>query len=82
MINVNVKFFAMARDIAKTTDALFSMDKSATTEQLLGEVIRRYPGLEKWKPYLRLAVNRSYANENVPLKDGDEVAIIPPVSGG
>ncbi len=82
MITVHVKFFAMARDIAKTADASFPMEGQATTERLLDEVVKKYPGLENWKPYLRLAVNRSYANESIPLNDGDEVAIIPPVSGG
>ncbi|HXG37433.1 MAG TPA: MoaD/ThiS family protein, partial [Bacteroidota bacterium] len=40
------------------------------------------PKFEQWKSSLRLAVNLEYVNSDHPLQDGDEVAVIPPVSGG
>ncbi len=82
MMTVTVKFFAIARDISKTSDLSLSMPENATAEELLDEITRKFPGLSGWKPYLRLALNCSYVSSAAPLHDGDEVAVIPPVSGG
>ena len=45
-------------------------------------VTRRYPNFSPNPPDIVIAVNREYAHHDHPLKDGDEVAFIPPVSGG
>ena len=82
MMSVTVKFFAIARDLTRTSHLPMELPEHSTTEQLLAEIARRYPALGEWKPYLRLAVNQSYISAAVPLHDGDEIAVIPPVSGG
>jgi molybdopterin converting factor small subunit len=49
---------------------------------LLDGLCAEFPKLARLRPALRVAVNREYAAEEAGLSDGDEVALIPPVSGG
>lgn len=53
-----------------------------TPAQLLARLTEDYPSLAPLVPALAVAVNREYARADHILKDGDEVALIPPVSGG
>ncbi len=58
------------------------MPDDATVKDLVAAVCRRFPGFSPNPPTIVVAVNRDYANHNHPLKNGDEAAFIPPVSGG
>ena len=54
----------------------------AKVRDLVAVVTRQHPGLSPNPPSIVVAVNREYVNHNHPLRDGDEAAFIPPVSGG
>ena len=82
MNRVTVFFFAQARDLAGIEKAVFDLSPDATTSLMMQLLVDRYPALRELKDHLRLAVNRSYARGVAVLHDGDEVAVIPPVSGG
>ena len=82
MIRVTVKFFALARDLAGTDRAVFDLPADATTFLMMNLLVDRYPRLAGLRNHLRLAVNSAYAGGSAPLADNDEVAVIPPVSGG
>ena len=58
------------------------LPEDATVGLLAGEVARRYPGLTQNPEDLVVAVNQEYREHSYALDDGDEVALIPPVSGG
>jgi molybdopterin converting factor small subunit len=45
-------------------------------------LVREFPVLDGYAPAIKIAVNRRYADEDAELHEGDEVACIPPVSGG
>jgi molybdopterin synthase catalytic subunit len=78
---VTVKLFAAAADAVGKR--LIEGDWAGLTPaQLLEHLQAEYPGLARLVPVLAIAVNREYANTDRPLADGDEVALIPPVSGG
>lgn len=78
---VTVKLFAAAADAAGRR--LVEGDWSGLTPaQLLRELQEQYPGLVTIAPVLAIAVNREYATPDRVLQNGDEVALIPPVSGG
>ncbi len=53
-----------------------------TAAALLALLAARHPGLDTLLPSLQLAVNQRYAPRDAPLAPGDEVALIPPISGG
>ncbi|MBI4498216.1 MAG: MoaD/ThiS family protein [Chloroflexi bacterium] len=48
----------------------------------MARLTAEYPSLARYGPHLMLAVNAEYVRPDHPLHDGDEVALIPPVSGG
>ena len=54
----------------------------ASTSALLEALLQQYPQLEHLLPRCALAVNGSYVQEEEALADGDEVAVLPPMSGG
>ena len=76
-MRVNVKLFAMLRERAGADSVEVELDEGATVGDLLGEL----SGLIGAMP-VRAAVNREYSAEGQVLAAGDDVALIPPVSGG
>jgi molybdopterin synthase catalytic subunit len=81
-MNINVLFFGLARDV--TGFATEQLDLPGGTR--LGDLRRRYdkrfPRLAEMKQTLLAAVNQDLAEPSRILRDGDEVAFLPPVSGG
>lgn len=82
MIQVRVQLFAAARDYVGSREKNITLNDGATTGDLIQALIAEYHGFEEWRHILRVAVNQEYATLDTLLRDGDEVAIIPPVSGG
>ena len=82
MITVVVKIFAGARDIVGAGELQLTLPGQSPASAVLESLEARHPALTKWRPYLKLAVNQNYAQPSHILNDGDEVAVIPPVSGG
>jgi molybdopterin synthase sulfur carrier subunit len=82
VISVRVKLFAVAKDLAGTDEATLSLHDGALASSVLDHFLKVNSRFEDWKAHLRLAVNTEYVDLNHLLHDGDEVAIIPPVSGG
>ncbi|HUF17889.1 MAG TPA: MoaD/ThiS family protein [Thermoanaerobaculia bacterium] len=82
MIRVRLLLFAVLRDIAGSgeTDLVLRIGSTAgDVWQLLRE---RYPELEGYGAPPMTAVNMEYVPPDTPLREGDELAFIPPVSGG
>ncbi|WP_209466530.1 molybdenum cofactor biosynthesis protein [Symbiobacterium terraclitae] len=76
-----MKLFAAAAD-AVGRRSLQGDWTGLTAAQLLEQLQKDYPGLARLAPVLSIAINREYATPDRRLADGDEVALIPPVSGG
>ena len=81
-MKVTVKLFSLARDLAGFQEQVVQIGKGGVAADVVDRLIRENPRFEEWKKSLRLAVNYEYVDDAHPLKDGDEVAVIPPVSGG
>ncbi|XP_002968526.2 molybdopterin synthase sulfur carrier subunit [Selaginella moellendorffii] len=79
---VEVLFFARAREIVGVSQMKLELRASSTTRDCMEELLSRFPGLEEIKSVLIVALNHEYVCEPSQLKHGDEVALIPPVSGG
>jgi molybdopterin synthase sulfur carrier subunit len=78
-MSVNILFFASAKDVVGTASLMMEAD-GWTIEMLLKELQRQFPRFEQLNDRFLIAVNQEYADMNHVLKDGDEVAVIPPVS--
>lgn len=78
---VTVVFLASYREIAGTASTRIALAAGATVAELLAQVRARFPGLPD-ADRIVAAVNNEYREDDYVLDDGDEVALIPPVSGG
>ena len=81
-ITVRVRLFAIQRELAGTRELTVALDDGADVEAAWTAVAERFPVLAPGRPSLRFARNGDYAEPATPLADGDEVALVPPVSGG
>ena len=81
-MTVQVRFFAMLRDATGTDACALTLEAPARGVDAKAALVARYPRLRGLLDATRLAVNREYRTWDAPLGDGDEVALIPPVSGG
>lgn len=81
-MTIRVKCFALARDLTGYAERTFEMPAGSTAGDVLAAVVVEAPQLSPHANRLALAVNLEYVSRETVLKDGDEVAIIPPVSGG
>lgn len=81
-MRITVRLFAGYRERAGTSEVEFEVPAGATVGRLAADVDRRFPGMTESPGSLVVAVNREYRDHRYELSDGDEVALIPPVSGG
>jgi molybdopterin synthase catalytic subunit len=81
-VRVTVLYFAAARERAGTDRDSFDLPAGASAGNARARAIEAHPALAAIAPHLRLAVDKSFANDSAPLRDGSEIALIPPVSGG
>jgi molybdopterin converting factor subunit 1 len=79
---VSVRLFATLREEAGVDRLALELSRGATAEDAWRAVAARHPALARRRASLAAAVNRHYAAWAQPLADGDEIAFIPPVSGG
>ncbi|WP_281542869.1 molybdopterin converting factor subunit 1 [Maribacter aestuarii] len=80
---MEVLFFGIAKDIVGASHMAFSSESNTpeTVGDLKQHLVKTYPEFSRLTS-MAVAVNSEYAKDNVPLKRDDEVAVIPPVSGG
>lgn len=81
-MRVRIRLFAMQRELAGTRALEVDVADDATIEDAWTALVQRHPALASGRAAVRFARNGSYAPAETPLEDGDEVAMIPPVSGG
>lgn len=84
-MRVTVRVFARLRELAGHSDWPETLDEAATPASVAsvwGAVVRRYPELLPFEKTISCAVNADFARMSTNVKDGDEVAFLPPVSGG
>lgn len=80
-MNVTVKFFALGRELVGHSEMKMELPEAATVQALIAQLKSAHPRFAQLNSYV-VAVNMEYAGMSAPLHEGDEVAIIPPVSGG
>jgi molybdopterin synthase catalytic subunit len=81
-VRIRVRLFAMQRELAGTRQVELDLQEGATIEDAWRALVERFPGLAPGRASVRFAHNGGYAPAETRLGDGDEVAMIPPVSGG
>ena len=81
-MRVNVRLFARLRDIVGSAEIPFDATPGATLVDVWHALVREYPAIAPYADSMSCAVNADYARMTTTVGDGDEVAFLPPVSGG
>jgi len=82
-IKIKVLFFASARESAGTGQVVIELHPPALASSLLRALTEEYPDLDIAGKKISVAVNKAYlGEEDVQLREGDEVALLPPIAGG
>lgn len=81
-MNVQVKLFAVARQVAGTEVVTLELGEAATVRDARAALVERYPALATTMRHMLMAVDTEYADDDALLSSRSEVALIPPVSGG
>jgi molybdopterin synthase catalytic subunit len=79
---LQVLFFAIAREVVGKSTEERALPSPATVAAAMEALYLEYPPLLPLRRHLRVALNGHFVEEGAPLKDGDELALIPPVAGG
>jgi MoaE-MoaD fusion protein len=81
-MQVRILFFGVLKDLTGRASDLLNLPEHAT----LGDVVTHYedinPRLNELAPSIAVSINQGFAGPESPLKEGDEIAFLPPVSGG
>ena len=81
-MQVRVLYLGMLREIAGRERDVVQLRDQASVGDLYTELQQRIPKLQDFRGAIALAVNYEYADAAATLQEDDEVALIPPVSGG
>jgi molybdopterin converting factor subunit 1 len=82
-MRLHVRYFAAARDAATTAEEVVEVDDTVGTVAALRVLLmQRHPQLERVLPQCRLALDQHFVDDNAALRDGVEVAVLPPMAGG
>jgi sulfur-carrier protein len=81
-MTVTVRVFARLREIVGASEMRRPIGAGWTVRNVWRALAHEYPPLAEFEPSISAAVNAEYARMESPVSDGDEVAFLPPVSGG
>jgi molybdopterin converting factor subunit 1 len=81
IMQLNILLFGITREIVGQQKLSISMPEESSVPQLLEKLQSEYPQLKELQS-LMVAVNNEYGQAQQVLKESDEIALIPPVSGG
>lgn len=81
-MRVRVLFFGLLKDVAGQNSDSVTLPDGATVAELLANYEQQFPRLKQYRSSLAVSLNQEYASSDAALRDGDEVGLLPPVSGG
>jgi molybdopterin converting factor subunit 1 len=81
-MRVNIRLFARLRDLAGSGELVRDVAAPATVQTIWKSLVAEMPDLAAYEGTMSVAVNADYSKMSAPVQEGDEVAFLPPVSGG
>jgi sulfur-carrier protein len=81
-MKISIKLFAIYQEVVGSAELVEQVQPETTAGDVLQRLIDRYPQLAQWRSVTRLGVNLNFVEPDTLLQDGDELVLIPPVSGG
>lgn len=81
-ITITIKLFAAYQEAYGVPELVLEFPAGTTVEQVCERLIAEHPELAQWRHLTRFGVNLQFVEANTVLQAGDEVVLVPPVSGG
>jgi molybdopterin converting factor subunit 1 len=81
-MRVTVRLFARLRDLTGAGELIREIPEPATAHAVWNALVAEWPALREYEKTMSVAVNAEYSRMMATVTDGDEVAFLPPVSGG
>jgi 5-formyltetrahydrofolate cyclo-ligase len=81
-ISVTIKLFAAYQEAFGQSELIWELPRGIAVSQVCDMLIQERPELERWRLVTRFGINLQFVPETTLLRDGDELVLIPPVSGG
>jgi molybdopterin converting factor subunit 1 len=81
-MRVTIRLFARLRDLAGSGELVRDVASPATVGTVWSTLVGEMPALREYERTMSVAVNADYTRMSADVHDGDEVAFLPPVSGG
>ena len=81
-ITVTVKLFAVYQEAYTVPELILEFPPKTPVVEVQERLISEHPELEQWRNLTRFGINLDFVEPDTSLQDGDEVVLIPPVSGG
>ena len=81
-ITITVKLFAAYQEACGVPELQLEIEQGAAVALVRDRLIEEHPQLTQWHDLTRFGINLQFVDPDHPLQDGDEVVLIPPVSGG
>ena len=81
-MHVTIRLFARLRELAGASELTREVPDGSTAMDVWSALAREFPPLADYSKTIAVAVNEDYARPSTRVRDGDEVAFLPPVSGG
>lgn len=81
-ITITLKLFSIYQETLGAAEQVMTLPVGETAGDVRDRLIQAHPTLARWKDLTRFGVNLQFVEENTALSDGDELVLIPPVSGG
>lgn len=82
IIKVTVKLFAAYQEAYGVSELELELPAETPVKEVCDRLIAEHPQLSEWRDLTRFGINFQFVEPNTLLQDGDEVVLIPPVSGG
>jgi molybdopterin synthase sulfur carrier subunit len=81
-ITVTVKLFAAYQEACGVSELVLDFPHGTTVAAVCDRLINQHPELDQWRNLTRFGINFQFVQPDTPMEHGDEVVLIPPVSGG
>ena len=81
-ITVTVKLFAIYQEAYGASELMWRFPANTPVAAVRDRILKEHPELEEWRDRTRLGLNLQFVEPETPMQPGDEVVLVPPVSGG
>lgn len=81
-VRITVRYFAQAREFAGTKEEHLELTGMTRVQEVISKIGEAHPRLREMQQIMRVVVNGRMTDDNILLKDGDQIALVPPMAGG